>query len=90
MPGCSGCWASTRARTSTHRRRRAWPGPTWSGAAGAGPAGTGVLATEDAAGRFGMHDLLRIFARQMCQEADHQATRVSAYDLCCRMAYDLM
>ena len=36
------------------------------------------LVTEDAAGRFGMHDLLRLFARGTCQEADDQATRDAA------------
>ena len=33
------------------------------------------LVTEGAAGRFGMHDLLRLFARGTCQEVDDQATR---------------
>lgn len=36
------------------------------------------LVTEDAAGRFGMHDLLRLFAHQMCQEADDPADRAAA------------
>jgi len=36
------------------------------------------LVSEDAAGRFGMHDLLRLFARGTCQEADDQATRDAA------------
>ena len=31
-----------------------------------------------ASGRFGMHDLLRLFARATCQEADDQATRDAA------------
>ena len=36
------------------------------------------LVTEDGSGRFGMHDLLRLFARGTCQEADDQATRDAA------------
>ena len=32
------------------------------------------LITEDSVGWFGMHDLLRLFARQMCQDHDDQAT----------------
>jgi tetratricopeptide (TPR) repeat protein len=36
------------------------------------------LITEDNAGWFGMHDLLRLFARQMCQDHDDQATRDAA------------
>ena len=36
------------------------------------------LVTEDAAGRFGMHDLLRVLARQMCHEADDQSVRDAA------------
>ena len=36
------------------------------------------LVTEDAAGRFGRHDLLRLFARGTCQQADSQAARNAA------------
>lgn len=36
------------------------------------------LVTEGATGRFGMHDLLRLFARQMCQELDDQGSRDAA------------
>ena len=36
------------------------------------------LVTEDGADRFGMHDLLRLFARDACQLADRQATRDAA------------
>jgi len=36
------------------------------------------LITEDAPGRFGMHDLLRLFARGTCQDTDDQATRDAA------------
>ena len=36
------------------------------------------LVTEDAAGRFGMHDLLRLFARGTCQDADSEADREAA------------
>jgi tetratricopeptide (TPR) repeat protein len=36
------------------------------------------LVTEDATGRFGMHDLLRLFARATCQEADSPADREAA------------
>jgi len=36
------------------------------------------LVTEDARGRFGMHDLLRLFAHDTCQEADDQAARDAA------------
>ena len=36
------------------------------------------LVTEDAPGRFGIHDLLRLFARGTCQEVDDQAVRDAA------------
>jgi tetratricopeptide (TPR) repeat protein len=36
------------------------------------------LVTEDAAGRFGMHDLLRLYARDTCQLADSPADRDAA------------
>ena len=36
------------------------------------------LITEDASSRFAMHDLLRLFARQMCQNTDDQETRDAA------------
>ena len=36
------------------------------------------LVVEDVAGRFGMHDLLRLFARQTCQETDSPADRAAA------------
>jgi tetratricopeptide (TPR) repeat protein len=36
------------------------------------------LVIEDASGRFGMHDLLRLFARSTCQETDDQASRDAA------------
>ena len=36
------------------------------------------LVTEDVAGRFGMHDLLRLFARGACQQAEDQAARDAA------------
>jgi tetratricopeptide (TPR) repeat protein len=36
------------------------------------------LITEDAVDRFGMHDLLRLFARDTCHECDDQATRDAA------------
>ena len=36
------------------------------------------LVTEDRSGRFGMHDLLRLFARDTCYEADEKATRDAA------------
>ena len=35
------------------------------------------LVTEDGSGRFGMHDLLRLYAGGTCQEADDQATRAA-------------
>ena len=68
------------------------PGPDFDAAAAAALAGTGDeaagpvldrlaeahLVTEDAAGRFGMHDLLRLFARATCQETDSQADREAA------------
>jgi tetratricopeptide (TPR) repeat protein len=38
------------------------------------------LVTEDATGRFCMHDLLRVSARRMCQEVDDQASRDAAED----------
>ena len=36
------------------------------------------LVTEDAAGRFGMHDLLRLYARATCQQVDTPADRDAA------------
>ena len=36
------------------------------------------LVTEDASGRFGIHDLLRLFARSTCQEVDDKITRDAA------------
>jgi tetratricopeptide (TPR) repeat protein len=36
------------------------------------------LVTEDAAGRFGMHDLLRLYARATCQDTDSPADREAA------------
>ena len=36
------------------------------------------LVTEDATGRFGLHDLLRQCAREMCQEVDDQSSREAA------------
>ena len=36
------------------------------------------LVTEDATGRFGMHDLLRLFARDTCGETDSPAVREAA------------
>ena len=36
------------------------------------------LVTEDEAGRFGMHDLLRLFARGTCQDTDDRAARDAA------------
>jgi tetratricopeptide (TPR) repeat protein len=68
------------------------PGPDFDTAAAAALAGTepeaagpvldrlaeAHLVTEDAAGRFGLHDLLRLFARGTCQQADSPADRDSA------------
>ena len=36
------------------------------------------LLTEGSAGRFGMHDLLRLFARDTCRDADDQEARAAA------------
>jgi tetratricopeptide (TPR) repeat protein len=36
------------------------------------------LVTEDGSGRFGMHDLLRLYARASCQETDSPADREAA------------
>ena len=36
------------------------------------------LVTEDASGRFGMHDLLRLFARATCEQTDSPADREAA------------
>jgi tetratricopeptide (TPR) repeat protein len=36
------------------------------------------LVTEDRAGRFGMHDLLRLFARGTCHDTDDEAAREAA------------
>jgi tetratricopeptide (TPR) repeat protein len=68
------------------------PGPDFTVAAAASLAGLGpdeagpvldrlaeaYLVTEDAAGRFGMHDLLRLFARSTCLEADSPADQEAA------------
>ena len=68
------------------------PGPDFDTASAAALAGTRAedalpvldrlaeahLVIEDAAGRFGMHDLLRLFARGTCQENDSQADRDAA------------
>jgi tetratricopeptide (TPR) repeat protein len=37
-----------------------------------------ALVTEDVPGRFGLHDLLRVFARQMCHKVDDQSSRDAA------------
>jgi tetratricopeptide (TPR) repeat protein len=68
------------------------PGPDFTAAAAAALAGTedeavepalgrlaeAYLLTEDAAGRFGIHDLLRLFARSTCRDTDSQADREAA------------
>ena len=68
------------------------PGPDFDTAAAAALAGTETeaagpvldrlaeahLVTEDTPGRLGMHDLLRLFARGTCQQADSQADRDAA------------
>jgi tetratricopeptide (TPR) repeat protein len=68
------------------------PGPDFTAPSAAALAGTGPeaagpvldrlagahLVTEDASGRFGMHDLLRLYARGSCQEADSPADRDAA------------
>ena len=68
------------------------PGPDFDAAAAASLAETGPeeagrtldrlaeahLVTEDVSGRFGMHDLLRLFARGACQQADGLADREAA------------
>ena len=68
------------------------PGPDFTADSAAPLAGTGPeaagpvlerlaeahLVNEDASGRFGMHDLLRLFARVTCQEADSPADREAA------------
>jgi tetratricopeptide (TPR) repeat protein len=68
------------------------PGPDFTAGSAAALAGTGAgaagpvldrlagvyLVTEDKAGRFGMHDLLRLYARQTCQETDGPADREAA------------
>jgi NB-ARC domain len=65
------------------------PGPDFAVAVAASLSGTGLgaawsmldrlalaaLVTEDATGRFGMHGLLRPFARRMCHEVDDQSSR---------------
>jgi tetratricopeptide (TPR) repeat protein len=65
------------------------PGPDFDIAAAAALAGTGDqeagpildrlaeahLVTENASGRYGIHDLLRLFARATCQQADDQGSR---------------
>jgi tetratricopeptide (TPR) repeat protein len=68
------------------------PGPDFTAGSAAALAGTEAgmaglvldrlagahLVTEDATGRFSMHDLLRLFARATCQEADSPADREAA------------
>jgi tetratricopeptide (TPR) repeat protein len=68
------------------------PGPDFDAGSAAALAGTGPeaagpvldrlagahLVTEDAAGRFGMHDLLRLYARGACQETDSPDDREAA------------
>jgi tetratricopeptide (TPR) repeat protein len=68
------------------------PGPGFTAGSAAALAGTAAeaagpaldrlagahLVTEDSAGRFSMHDLLRLFARATCQEADSPADREAA------------
>jgi tetratricopeptide (TPR) repeat protein len=74
------------------RRLGLHPGPDFTIGAAAGLAGIqdaaagpvldrlteASLVAEDAAGRFGLHDLLRLFARGTCQRADSQADRDAA------------
>lgn len=47
------------------------------------------LITEDDAGRYGMHDLLRLFARDTCERLDNEATRDAALDRIIRYYVDL-
>jgi tetratricopeptide (TPR) repeat protein len=68
------------------------PGPDFTAGSAAALAGTGAeaaepvldrlagayLVTEDVAGRYGMHDLLRLYARASCQETDNPADRETA------------
>jgi tetratricopeptide (TPR) repeat protein len=68
------------------------PGPDFTAESAAALAGTGAeaagpvldrlagahLVTEDASGRFGMHDLLRLYAHASCQETDSPADREAA------------
>jgi tetratricopeptide (TPR) repeat protein len=68
------------------------PGPDFTAGSAGALAGTGAaaagpvldrlagahLVTEDGAGRFGMHDLLRLYARAACQEIDSPADRETA------------
>jgi tetratricopeptide (TPR) repeat protein len=68
------------------------PSPDFDAAAAAALAGIGdaearsvldrlaeaYLVTEDAPSRFGMHDLLRLFARDTCQDVDSQTDRDAA------------
>jgi hypothetical protein len=65
------------------------PGPDFTAGSAAALAGSGAeaaglaldrlagahLVTEDAAGRFSMHDLLRLYARGTCQDTDSPADR---------------
>ena len=69
-----------------------YPGPDFDVAAAASLAGIeeevagavlnrlvlAYLVTEDGSGRFEMHDLLRLFARDICEKTDDQATRNAA------------
>ena len=68
------------------------PGPDFTAAAAAGLAGIdpeeagqvldhlaeAYLVTEHAAGRFGIHDLLRLFVRATCQDTDDEVDREAA------------
>ena len=59
-------------------RRRPWPGPSQAAAQVLDRLAQAHLVTEDTTGRFGMHDLLRLFARATCQETDSPADREAA------------
>jgi tetratricopeptide (TPR) repeat protein len=68
------------------------PGPDFDAGSAAALAGTGAevaslvldrlagahLVAEDATGRFGMHDLLRLYARATCEDIDSPADREAA------------
>ena len=78
-PGCSGCWACTRARTSPRRPPPAWPGPPLAEARRLLRELTRChLLAEPAPGRYAFHDLLRAYAAEQAAALDSDDDRRAA------------